>query len=204
MVAGARAALWTEGETGASGKVLTPPGITAGTEVRAEIEAEWRSGDAEPSASRDPAAGPEQQGLQARGTGQSQQAAIPPVSSTLAETVAPMLAKPSGLLSKAVWTKSFSSSSPKTSAPPTKASVLPPSSTLSPANNAEAQTVAASSVPQVNVSSSSSASNGNSHWGKTLSGPTVRTHVLASLRHLIAIASTRGHAKSCIERVEKT
>lgn len=184
MVAGARAALWTESETRAharaSGKVFTETGIMAGTDIWAEIGAEWRSGDTEPSLSRDLAAWLEQQRLQAHGTGQKERAAISSISSILAETVAPILAKPLGLLSKAVWTKSVSSSLSKTSAPPTKASVLRPSSSPSPPNNRETQAVAASKISQVDVNRNSSDNNSNLHWGKKLNSPIIQTQFLAS------------------------
>lgn len=170
MVAGARAAVWTETEAGAhtraSGKVFTETGIMAGTDIWAEVEAEWRPGDTEPSMSRDPATWLEQQGLQAHGMSQGEQPAVSSVSSILAETVAPILAKPLGLLSKAAWTRSFSSSLSKTSAPTTKASSLQPSSSQSPANTRETQTVAASNISLVYVNSNASSSNSSSHWGR--------------------------------------
>lgn len=177
MVAGARAAVWTETEAGAharaSGKVFTETGIMAGTDIWAETGAEWRPGDTEPSMSRDPADWLEQQGLQVHGKGQREQPAVSSVSSILAETVAPILAKPLGLLSKAVWTRSFSSSLSKTSTPTTKASSLRPSSSPSPASNRETQTVAANNISLVYVNSNSSASNSSSQWGKKLDSPVI-------------------------------
>lgn len=172
-------AVWTEPDAGAR-KVLNDTRMMAGTDVWAEVGAEWRPGDTEPSMSRDPAAWLKQQGLQAHGTGPREQPAIAPASSILAETVAPILAKPLGLLSKAVWTRGFSSSLSKTSAPATKASSLRPSSSPPPASNRETQTAAASTSSLVYVNSNSSASNSSSHWGKELAKPGLQTHLLAS------------------------
>lgn len=170
MFAGARAAVWTETEAGvhtkASGKVFTETGIMTGTDIWAEVGAEWRPGDTEPSVPREPAAWPEHQGLQAHGMSQRDQPALSSVSSILAETVAPILAKPLGLLSKAAWTRSFSSSLSKISSPTTKASPSRPSSSPSPAVNRETQTVAPSNSSLVYVNSNSSDSNSSSHWGK--------------------------------------
>lgn len=173
VFAGARAAVWTETEAGvraeAGGKVFAETGIMTGTGVWAEVGAEWRPGDAEPSMPRDPAAWLGQQRLQTRGMGQKEQPAFSSVPTMLAETVelqAPALGKPLGLLSKAAWTRSSSSSSSKSSSLTAKASSLPSSSlsSSSPASNRESQT-AASNVSLVVVNSNSSNSNSSSSLG---------------------------------------
>lgn len=176
MFAGTRAAAWTETEAGvhagARGKVLTETGIMTGSDIWAEVGAEWRPGDTEPRRSRDAAARLEQQGLQANRMSQREPPALSSVSSLLADTVAPILDKPVGLLSKAALTRSFSSSLSKTSTPTTKASFLQPSSSPSPSpspgNNRPNQTVASGNMSAVSVNSSSSASNSSSHWGKKI------------------------------------
>lgn len=180
MFAGAR--VWTETEAGVhagpSGKVFTETGIMTGSDIWAEVGAEWRPGDIEPSMSGDPAAWLEQRGLQARGMSRREQPAPSSGSSTLAETVAPSLAKPLGLLSKAVWTRSSSSSLSRSSSPTTKASSLRASSSPPPANKREAQTVASGNMSLVSVSSNSSASNSSSHWGKRPGCPNIYTQAL--------------------------
>lgn len=199
MFAGARAAVWTETEAGvhagASGKAFTETGIMTGAD-RAEAGPERRSEDAEPAGSR------EQQGLQARGSSQREPPALSSVSSFPAGTVAPILEKPLGLLSKAALTRSFSSSLSKTSAPTTKAPPLRASSTPppSPGNNRETQTAAASNVSAVSVGGNSSASNSSSHWGKKSGCPASSPQLVASrsppAHHVIIVASahvsTRG------------
>lgn len=165
VLAGARAAVWTETEagvhTGASGKDFTETGIMTGADIWAEVGPEQRPEDTEPAW---------QQGLQARGLSQREPPALSSVSSLLAGTVAPIVEKPLGLLSKAALTRSFSSSLSKTSSPTTKAAPLRPSSSPppppSPGNTRETQTVASSNMSAVSVNSNSSASNSSSHWGK--------------------------------------
>ncbi|XP_029697831.1 UPF0606 protein KIAA1549L isoform X2 [Takifugu rubripes] len=174
--AGTRAAAWTETEAGvhagARGKVFTETGIMTGSDIWAEVGAEWRPGDTEPRRSRDAAVRLEQQGHQAHRMSQREPPALSSVSSLLAETVAPILDKPVGLLSKAVLTRSFSSSLSKTSTPTTKASFLKPSSSPSPSpspgNNRQTQTVASGNMSVVSVNSNSSASNSSSHWEETV------------------------------------
>ena len=168
ILPGARAAVWTETEEKAhdSGKGFTETGIMATTEISAKAGAKWTPGNTEPSMSRDLAAWLEHQQRQAQGTGQGEYPAASSVSSILAETVAPILTKPLGLLSKAVWTRSFSSSLSKTSTPTTKASALRPFSSPATANNKDTQ--AASNISLVYVNSNSSASNSSSHWGKKM------------------------------------
>lgn len=179
VFAGTRAAAWTDTEagvhTGSRGKVSTETGIMTGSDIWAEVGAEWRPGDTEPRMSRDPAARLEQQELQAHRRSQREPPAISSVSSLLAETVAPILDKPVGLLSKAVLTRSFSSSSSKTSTPTTKASSSQPSSSPSPSpgNNRQTQTVASSNMSVVSVNSNSSSSNSSSHWGKKSGCPII-------------------------------
>lgn len=175
MFAGTRAAAWTETEAGvhagARGKVFTETGTMTGSDLWAEVGAEWRPGDTEPRRSRDAAARLEQQGLQAHRMSQREPPALSSVSSLLADTVAPILDKPVGLLSKAALTRSFSSSFSKTSTPTTKASFLQPSSSPSPSpgNNRQTQTVASGNMSAVSVNSNSTASNSSSsHWGKKI------------------------------------
>lgn len=181
VATGARAAVWTEpgagAQAGTSSKVSTETGIMAGTDIWAEVGADRRPGDTGPTMSRDPAAWLEQRGLRAQGGSRGEEPDVSSVSSILAETVAPILAKPLALLSKAVWSRSFSSSLSKSSAPTTKASSLPPSSSSSPASNGETQTAAASSTSVSN----SSASNSSTHWGKML-GPVLEPASIQSPR----------------------
>lgn len=159
VFAEARTAVWTETEagvrTGAEGKVFAETGITTGTGAWAEVGAEWRPVDREggnlPSVPKGPAAWLGQQKLQ---TGQRDQAAFS------SDLQAPAVGKPLGLLSKAAWTKSFSSSSSKTSS--TKASPLP--SPSSPASNKDGQTVGPNVSP-VAVHSNSSSSNSSTSLG---------------------------------------
>ncbi|KAK2841849.1 hypothetical protein Q5P01_012049 [Channa striata] len=168
VFAEARTAVWTETEaglrTGAGGKVFAGTGIITGTGAWAEVGAQWRPVDREggdlPSMPRAPAAWLGRQRLQTRGEGQREQAALSSVFTMLAETAelqAPAVGKPLGLLSKAAWTKSTSSSSSKASSSVTKASSLPSSS--SPAVNRASQTTG-SDVTLLAFSNSSS--NGSS------------------------------------------
>lgn len=175
VFAEARTAVWTETvRTGAGGKVFAETGIMTGTGAWTEVGAEWRPVDREggnlPSVPKEPAAWLGQQKLQTRGEGQRDQAAFSSVLSMLAETAelqAPAVGKPLGLLSKAAWTKSFSSSSSKASSSSsmTKASSLPYPS--SPASNRDGQTVG-SNVSPVAVNSNSSSSNSSSSLGIVL------------------------------------
>lgn len=180
VFAEARTAVWTETEagvrTGAGGKVFAETGITTGTGAWTDVGAEWRPVDRErgnlPSAPKEPAAWLGQQKLQTGGEGQRDQAAFSSVLSMLAETAelqAPAVAKPLGLLSKAAWTKSFSSSSSKASSSSsssmTKASSLPPPS--SPASTRDGQTVG-SNVSPVAINSNSSSSNSSINLGIVL------------------------------------
>lgn len=143
VFAEARTAVWTETEAGvraeAGGKVFTETGIMTGTGAWAEVGAEWRPVDTEgeglPSMPGDTAPWLGQRRLQTDGEERREQAAFSSVLTMLAETAelqAPVVGKPLGLLSKAAWTKSSSSSSAKaTSSSTTKASSLPSSSTSS-------------------------------------------------------------------------
>lgn len=186
---GSRAAVWTgtEGEvqTAASGKVFTETRIMTGTGVWAEVGAEWRPRDAEKIMPRDSAPGWVQQKQQARGMGQGEQPAFSSVSTTLAETVklqAPALPKPLGLLSKAAWTRSFSSSLSKTSSSSTKTS-LPSSSSpssLSPASSRESQTPASGNISLVVVNSNTTNSSSSS-LGKVLLSSTIETNLIFHL-----------------------
>ncbi|XP_026167554.1 UPF0606 protein KIAA1549L [Mastacembelus armatus] len=168
VFAEARTAVWTETETGvnaeAGGKVFAETGIMTGTGAWAEVGAEWRPVDREradlPRMPRDPAAWLGQQTLQVREEGQKEQAAFSSVLTMLAETAelkAPAVGKPLGLLSKAAWTRTYSSTSSKASSM-TKASSLPSSSSssTSPASNRDSLTVGPVSLVAVNNSSPNS------------------------------------------------
>ncbi|XP_053175490.1 UPF0606 protein KIAA1549L [Scomber japonicus] len=197
--------VWTETEAGvragAGGKVFAETGIMTGTGAWAGVGAEWRPVDAEggdqPNMPRDSAAWLGRQRLQTHGEGQREQAAFSSVLTMLAETTelqAPAVGKPLGLLSKAAWTISSSSSSKasssSSSASSTKASSLPSSSSSSPSSpaaNRDSKAASSDTVSPVDVSSNSTNSSSNSSLDEFVSSlpawdlPTVPESLLSTV-----------------------
>ncbi|XP_047203773.1 UPF0606 protein KIAA1549L isoform X2 [Girardinichthys multiradiatus] len=164
VFAEAKTAVWTETQggmgVGAHGKVFAEAGIM--TETRAWAEAGWRPVVAEedelPSVPGDPAPMLVQKKLRMGEEVQREQAALSSVLTMLTESAelqTPAVRKPLGLLSKAAWSKSSSSSSKALSSSTTKASSLP-SSSFSPSSKNLSETPPSTNISVVLGNNSSS------------------------------------------------
>lgn len=152
VFAEAKTAVWTETReevgAGAHGKVFAEAGIMTETQAWAEG---WRPADTDdtlPSVPEDPAPMLVQEKLRMGGEVQREQAALSSVLSMLTESAelhTAAVRKPLGLLSKAAWSRSSSSSSKALSLSTMKASTLP-STPSSPPSKKLSQTTASTNI----------------------------------------------------------
>ncbi|KAM4553765.1 UPF0606 protein KIAA1549L isoform 2-T2 [Fundulus diaphanus] len=192
VFAEAKAAVWAETEggvgAGAHGKVFAEAGIM--TETRAWAEAGWRpvdtAEDALPSVPEDPAPMLVQEKQRTGGEVQREQAALSSVLTVLTESAelqTPAVRKPLGLLSKAAWSKSSSSSSKALSSSTTKASSLP-SSPSTPSSKKPSPTPASTNISLVLGKNSSAANYSLDELGSSLPAwdlPTVPESLLSTV-----------------------